>query len=154
VGVVVEQSRRFRETLLKYLRSAEMIPLHEGMRSTGEYEHLCFMKTFYKDGDSKPHQLVTPSSEWYTFLQDIEDIFGSRINRKLLQRSIGTAVCELNEFPFTEKMLDEYTVQIFTELKLHYELTVEAIVPLHSMTIEGNTEIPLANAILCSGHQD
>ncbi len=122
------------------------------LTQSGEYHDLCGMTTFTEPDDETPHSLLVPIESWQDFLISLDVIFESKINRKLVQRTIRQVVCQLTEFPFTEVMLKDYSKTVFKEIWQHYLLSAEALVPLYNITLEGNVEIPLANAVLCSGN--
>lgn len=147
---------RFQEALLAYLRQADMQTMCKEIELTrdGKYRNLCFMKTFYKDEDKKPYRLLVPTDAWHELLQEVDQIFESKINAKLTHRAIDQTICELKEFPFSGETLSQYSKDIFAILWGHFELQVEAIVPLYNIRCTCSLELPLANSVLYSGNSD
>lgn len=150
----MDKKIQFVEALTRYLQHAKMFPLfeEESLTETGEYRHLCFMKTYYKEGDETPYRFLVPTSAWLEFLERIDQIFASRVNGKLAHRAIDQVICELAAFPFNDDTLEEYSNAVFEILLRHFELQIEALVPLYNIRCEGVFEMPLANTVLHSGH--
>jgi hypothetical protein len=156
----MHQKIQFKKVLIEYLRQADMFPISEDIEGeltqTGEYRYLCFIKTYYKedDGTETPHNLLVPISAWLEFLKQIDRIFESKINGKLANRVIDQVVYELNTFPFPfdNDTLEECSNAVFEILLQHFELQVEALVPLYNIRSFDVLEIPLANTVLHSGH--
>jgi len=152
----MEHKKEFGLALIEFLLTIEMLPLFEAFKQVeaGSYQHFVFMKTFNKDGDDTPYRLLAPTKNWLAFLNEVDTIFASKINRSLLQRTIDEVLSEIKEFPFTEEMVVNYQETIFATLWEHYQLQLEALVALQNITFEEDNEVRLGNCMLCAGHKD
>ena len=152
----MDKENRFQTALLKYLRQVDMYTIRKETELTrsGKYRNLCFMKTFYKDEDKKPYRLLVPTDAWHELLREVDQIFESKIKGKLTHRAIDRTICELQEFPFSEETLIQHSKDIFAMLWWHFELQVEALVPLYNIRCTGHLELPLANTVLYSGNSE
>jgi hypothetical protein len=151
----MDKQQSFEKALAHYLQQANMYPLFEEHKLTesGEYRNLCFMKTYYKEGDKSPYRLLVPTIAWHTLLRQVHKIFDSKINGKLVSRAIDRVISDMPEFPLSDERLKTYCDEIYQILWRNYEAKAEAIVPLYNLYSQDKFEVPLARAILNSGHE-
>lgn len=142
----------FQQALLSYFRKTEMHSIRKATELTnrGEYQNLCFMTTFKKE--NKSYRLLVPMDAWHELLREVDKIFASKINQKLVQRAINHIICGLREFPFRDETLNQFCEDIYSILSNHSELQFEAIIPLYNIFCTDQLELSLANTTLHSGH--
>ena len=152
----MDRKQTFETALAQYLQQANMFTIYEEhpLTESGKYRNLCFMKTYYKEGDKTPHRLLVPTVAWLTFLQQIQLVFDSKINGKLVNRAIDHVICGMSEFPLTNEQLKTYGDEIFQVLWRNYESTAEALVPLYNLYTRDRIEIPLARTMFNSGDEE
>jgi len=126
-----------------------------GLNATGRIPFPLLYEMYYKDGEDKaPHQLVITKASKLKLLDSVAATFEGKVGQKLVERIIENSLCQFAKYPLPQELVDKYVEEIITSILAHYQLNAEALVPLYNISIEFNTEIILANSILCTGSSD
>ncbi len=149
----MDKKERFDKALREYLCRFELHPLDEWNTfiETGEYYLFSLTLVIYPKEDSEAHGLFVPIAKELAFLREIDEIFESKIQRRLVSSTISQSIREFEEFPIPDEALEKFSNKIFKTLIWHFESQAEALVPLYNIKCTYNIEMPLANAVLHSG---
>ena len=149
----MDKKERFDKALKEYLCRFELHPSNEWNTLIGTEEYYLFdlMLSYFKEDSDVIYHLFAPTTGELAFLQQVDEIFESKIQRRLVSSTISQSIREFEEFPIPDEALEKFSDKIFEILIWHFESQAEALVPLYNIKCTYNIEMPLANAVLHSG---
>ena len=149
----MDKKKRFDKVLKEYLHQFKLHPSNEWNTLIGTEEYYLFdlMLSYFKEDGDVIYHLFAPTTGELAFLQQVDEIFESKIQRRLVSSTISQSIREFKKFPIPDEALEKFSDKIFETLIWHFKSQAEALVPLYNIWCLDKVEIPLANAVLHSG---
>lgn len=114
------------------LSHAEMVPIGStwGNLERGNYQPLCFLRTYHLDDDPNLYELAVKIEAWTDFLNGLASLYEGKVSKDSISSLLSKEIKDKPGWEIPDQELTEVIQRIVEEAELMYSTSQEIILPI------------------------